>query len=182
MAARVTHPHIVTMYDTGEDDVPFIVMELLPGRTLADEIAEGPLQDRRLHQIATEVLSALEAAHARGVLHRDIKPGNVLIATDDHAKVADFGIAKTTDDASETTALFGTAAYLAPERLAGHQASPPPTPLPTNSPLHSRRSDPTSTPRSFAPWNCRCAKNLTNGSQPRPTWQPPSEASRHRSR
>lgn len=124
MAARVTHPHIVTMYDTGEDDVPFIVMELLPGRTLADEIAEGPLQDRRLHQIATEVLSALEAAHARGVLHRDIKPGNVLIATDDHAKVADFGIAKTTDDASETTALFGTAAYLAPERLAGHQASP----------------------------------------------------------
>jgi eukaryotic-like serine/threonine-protein kinase len=123
MAARVTDPHIVTIYDTGEDDVPFIVMERLPGRTLADEIAEGPLEVPRLHLIANEMLAALEAAHTRGVLHRDIKPRNVLITADDHAKVGDFGIAKSTDDASETTALFGTAAYLAPERLAGHQAS-----------------------------------------------------------
>ena len=124
MAARVTHPHVVTIYDTGEDDVPFIVMERLPGRTLADEIAHGPLESGRLHQIAIEVLSALQAAHARGVLHRDVKPGNVLITADDHAKVTDFGIAKTTDDASETAVLFGTAAYLAPERVAGHKASP----------------------------------------------------------
>ena len=74
MAARVTDPHIVTIYDTGDDGVPFIVMERLPGRTLADEIAEGPLEVPRLNLIANEVLTALEAAHTRGVLHRDIKP------------------------------------------------------------------------------------------------------------
>lgn len=125
MAARVTDPHIVTIYDTGEDDVPFIVMERLPGRTLANEIAEGPLDGPRLHVIASEMLSALEAAHSNGVLHRDIKPGNVLMTADNHAKVADFGIAKSTDDASGTTALFGTAAYVAPERLAGHEATRP---------------------------------------------------------
>jgi serine/threonine protein kinase len=124
IVARLSHPHIVTIYDTGEDEVPFIVTELLPGRTLADEIADGPLEGGRLRQVASEVLAALGAAHGRGVVHRDVKPGNVLIAADEHAKVADFGIAKATDDASETTGLFGTAAYLAPERLAGHTASP----------------------------------------------------------
>jgi serine/threonine-protein kinase len=124
MAARVTDPHIVTIYDTGEDDLPFIVMERLPGRTLADEIAEGPLEVSRLNVIANEMLAALEAAHTRGVLHRDIKPRNVLFTADDHAKVSDFGIAKSTDDVSETTAVLGTAAYLAPERLAGHPATP----------------------------------------------------------
>lgn len=124
LAAQVSHPHIVTIYDTGEDGVPFIVMERLPGRTLADEIAEGPLDGGRLRLIAHDVLSALQAAHASGVVHRDVKPGNVLITAEDHAKVADFGIAKSTDDASDTTALLGTAAYLAPERLAGGKASP----------------------------------------------------------
>jgi serine/threonine-protein kinase len=124
LAARVGHPHIVTIYDTGEDDgVPFIVMELLPGRNLADEIASGPLRADRLHQVAREVLSAMDAAHRHGVLHRDIKPSNVLIAANAQVKVTDFGIAKTTDDLSQTTALLGTAAYLAPERLAGHPAT-----------------------------------------------------------
>jgi serine/threonine-protein kinase len=99
-------------------------MERLSGRTLADEIAEGPLAAPRLNLIADEVLQALQAAHSHGVLHRDIKPRNVLITADDHAKVGDFGIAKSTDDPSETTALFGTVAYLAPERLAGSQATP----------------------------------------------------------
>jgi serine/threonine-protein kinase len=124
IAARVGDPHIVTIYDTGADGVPFIVMEQLSGRTLADEIAEGPLAAPRLNLIADEVLQALHAAHSHGVLHRDIKPRNVLITADDHAKVGDFGIAKSTDDPSETTALFGTVAYVAPERLAGGQATP----------------------------------------------------------
>jgi serine/threonine-protein kinase len=107
MAARVTDPHIVAIYDVGEDDVPFIVMELLPGRTLADELLEGPVDVRRLHLLAAEILSALSVAHAHGVLHRDIKPGNVLLTADDHVKVADFGIAKSADDTSDTTTMFG---------------------------------------------------------------------------
>ena len=73
-----------------------------------------------------EVLSALDAAHQLGVIHRDIKPGNILLGPDGHAKVADFGIAKLAEDSDQTTAglVFGTAAYLAPERLAGQPASP----------------------------------------------------------
>ncbi|MET0275484.1 MAG: serine/threonine-protein kinase [Acidimicrobiia bacterium] len=124
MAARISDPHVVAIYDTGEDDdAPYIVMERLPGRTLADEIREGPFTSARLHQVGTEILAALAAAHATGVVHRDVKPGNVLVAHDGHVKVADFGIAKTLDDVSETIALFGTPAYIAPERLVGHQAS-----------------------------------------------------------
>jgi serine/threonine-protein kinase len=125
MAARVSDPHIVAIYDVGgDDDVPFIVMERLGGRSLADEIAAGPLSGWRLSQIAQEVLTALAAAHRRGVVHRDVKPSNVLLTSDGHTKVADFGIAKATNDASDTTALLGTAAYVAPERLAGHPATP----------------------------------------------------------
>jgi serine/threonine-protein kinase len=124
-AAAVEHPHVVTIYDTGEDDVPFIVMERLPGETLADEIADGPLTPRRLELVARETLDALGAAHQRGILHRDVKPGNVLITADRHVKVGDFGIAKAIEARGDTTGLVvGTIAYTAPERLAGAPASP----------------------------------------------------------
>ena len=128
-AARLSHPNIVTVYDTGEDDgQPFLVMELLPGRTFADEIASGRVSVERAIAVTSAVLSALSAAHQEGILHRDVKPGNVLLTTDDVPKVADFGIAKTADAASTTATLTGellaTPAYLAPERLTGEAASP----------------------------------------------------------
>lgn len=125
-AARLAHPNVVTVYDSGEQDgVPFLVMERLPGRTLADELADGPLPVERVREIAREVLAALTAAHAARIIHRDIKPGNVLLTEDGHVKVSDFGIAKTVDDIdqTQTAELVATPGYLAPERLAGEPAS-----------------------------------------------------------
>ncbi len=128
-AARLSHPNVVAVYDTGETDgVPWIVMERLPGDTLADLIRTGPLVERQVVSIGLEVLSALQAAHAAGVLHRDVKPANILLGEEGTAKVADFGIAKaaTGPDGRVATADFvvGTPAYLPPERFVGAPASP----------------------------------------------------------
>jgi eukaryotic-like serine/threonine-protein kinase len=126
-AARLAHPNVVLVFDSGEDEgVPFLVMERLPGRTLADELAGGPLTVDRVRQVAAEILAALAAAHDAGIIHRDIKPGNVLLTEDGHVKVSDFGIAKTVDDVdqTQTAELVATPGYLAPERLAGEPASP----------------------------------------------------------
>ena len=126
-AARLSHPNAVSVYDTGEHEgVPYIVMERLPGPTVADLIAGGPLDVDTARRIGIEVLAALGAAHAAGLVHRDIKPANVLLAADGTAKVADFGIAKSAEAQTHTAAgmLLGTAAYLPPERLAGHPATP----------------------------------------------------------
>lgn len=126
-AARISHPNVVAVFDIGEHrGVPYIVMERLPGGTLAQELADGTLTQARACAVVLEVLSALEAAHRLGVLHRDIKPSNILRGPDGHAKVADFGIAKIAEDPDPGTTgvLFGTAAYLAPERLAGEPATP----------------------------------------------------------
>ncbi len=126
-AARISHPNVVAIYDTGEhDNVPFIVMERLPGISLADEVAGGRLGETRACSLVLEVLSALDAAHHLGVIHRDIKPGNILLDPLTHAKVADFGIAKIAEEGDQTTTgmMFGTASYLAPERLAGDPATP----------------------------------------------------------
>jgi len=125
-AAGLNHPNVVAVYDSGEHEgTPFLVMELLPGRTLADELTEGPLDPERARAVGAEVLAALAASHRAGVLHRDIKPGNVLLAADGTAKVADFGIAKSTEalDLTSTGTIVGTAAYLAPERLLGQPAT-----------------------------------------------------------
>jgi serine/threonine-protein kinase len=131
-AARLSHPNVVTVYDTGEDDgVPFIVMECLPGRTLGGAMATGPADQEWLRHITADVLGALGAAHAAGVVHRDVKPGNILLTDDGRAKVADFGIAKSLEPVPgrmvDTTAahlMLGTPAYLAPERIEGEPASP----------------------------------------------------------
>ena len=118
----MTHPHAVAVYDTGEDaecDI-FIVMERLTGRTLAHELADGPLDEARLRQVADAVLGALGAAHAEGIVHRDVKPGNILLADDGTLKIGDFGIATFLDAGDTVTRVpLGTPAYTAPERLRG---------------------------------------------------------------
>lgn len=125
-AARLNHPNIVSVYDSGDHEgTPYIVMERLPGRTLADEIALGPMPPQRVRAMLNDVLGALVTAHAAGVVHRDIKPGNVLIAANTNAmKVADFGIAKTAGVAHTATGqIVGTMAYMSPERVSGAPAS-----------------------------------------------------------
>lgn len=126
-AARLSHPAIVTVFDSGEwEQVPYLVMECLPGRTLADELGEAPVAAERVRAIATDIAGALETAHSVGVVHRDVKPGNILITEDGRAKLADFGIAKSTEalDHTMTGMIVGTPAYLAPERLGGEPATP----------------------------------------------------------
>jgi serine/threonine protein kinase len=127
-AAALVHPNVVTVFDAGEEDgAPFIVMELLPGRTLADELAAGPLSSVQVRDLAVAVLRALAAAHNAGIVHRDVKPGNVLRAVDGTWKVADFGIAKIAEAAGDLTVsgvVIGTPAYMAPERLEGKPATP----------------------------------------------------------
>jgi serine/threonine-protein kinase len=124
-AASLNHPNIVAVHDYGEHDgAPYIVMERLPGNTLADAIAQGPMPQRLLRGVLADVLAALTAAHDVGILHRDVKPGNILFTASSHVKVADFGIAKTAG--SEPTAsgqIMGTMGYVSPDRLEGKPAT-----------------------------------------------------------
>jgi serine/threonine protein kinase len=127
-SARLTHPHVIAVFDAGEDDRrPFIAMELLDGRTLADRIADGPMSQAEVRSLARQVLAALGAAHGAGIVHRDVKPQNVLQASEGTWKVGDFGIAKQTGSdlgTTKTGELFGTPSYIAPERLEGAPATP----------------------------------------------------------
>jgi serine/threonine-protein kinase len=124
-AAALNHPHVVSVHDSGEHaGTPYIVMERLSGRTLADVIAQGPLPEPQVRSILDDVLSALAAAHAAGILHRDIKPANILFSALGDAKVADFGIAKSAGTANTLTGqIVGTMAYLSADRIAGRPAS-----------------------------------------------------------
>ncbi|MFL6165276.1 MAG: serine/threonine-protein kinase [Ornithinibacter sp.] len=123
--AGLSHPNVVTVHDSGvEGDTAYIVMELLPGPSLADELAEGPVPVDEVVEVARQVASALDAAHARGLVHRDIKPGNIAYAADGRARVLDFGITQLTEstDSQALTAthtVMGTAEYLAPEQALG---------------------------------------------------------------
>ncbi|MCW2878588.1 MAG: protein kinase [Sphaerisporangium sp.] len=125
--AMVAHPSVITIFDVvTEDDRPWIVMELLHARSLEDLIKEhGPLPPRRVAEIGRQVLGALRAVHAKGILHRDVKPSNVLV-TEDRAVLTDFGLAALEGDASITQAgiVLGSAGYIAPERVLGDKASP----------------------------------------------------------
>jgi len=125
-AAGLSNPHIVAVHDTGEHNgTPFIVMERLPGASLADYIMRGPLPQPLVRSVLDGVLAALAAAHDRGILHRDIKPGNILFTSDGETKVSDFGIAKTADAGDTMTGqVVGTMACLSPERLMGNPATP----------------------------------------------------------
>ena len=126
-AANLSHPNIVGIYDWGQEgSTYFIVMELIEGRSLRDVLREdGPLLPRRAIEISAEVAAALSVAHRSGLVHRDIKPGNMLLTADGTVKVTDFGIARAWDDSSELTktgAVIGTATYFSPEQAQGTPA------------------------------------------------------------
>ncbi len=125
-AAGLQHPNIVSVYDRGAyEDTSYIAMEYLPGRTLKQLIRdEAPLAPVRAIDITTQILQAARFAHRHGVIHRDLKPHNVIVDDADHAKVTDFGIARAgASDMTETGSIMGTAQYLSPEQAQGHAVS-----------------------------------------------------------
>ena len=128
-AAGLNSPFIVPIFDRGETDdgAYYITMEYLPGGTLKERItATGALRPQVAAELALQVAKALKTAHVRGVVHRDIKPRNILLADPDHAKVADFGIARAVEATtiSHTGDILGSAKYMSPEQAAGEQVGP----------------------------------------------------------
>ena len=128
-AASLSHPNIVSVFDRGEtpEGTCYIAMEYVSGGTLKERLDErGPMEPQRALAVAGQVAEALWAAHERGVIHRDIKPQNILVTDMGHLKVTDFGIARAASAAtiSATNAVFGTAGYLSPEQALGEPATP----------------------------------------------------------
>lgn len=125
--AVVSHPNVVTLYDVARDGgEPFVVMELVPSQSLATILREhGALDEPQLATIAESVASALQAAHRSGVIHRDVKPGNVLLGEYDRVKLSDFGVSRNLAEASLTRSgiMLGTPAFIAPEVAAGELVS-----------------------------------------------------------
>ncbi len=121
-AGGIQHPAIITIYDVGrEGDTAFIAMELLDGRELRDLIRGGALAPSEGLEIAARVAEALAFAHERGIVHRDVKPGNIMVLADGRVKIMDFGIARLTDPAVKTATgmLLGSPRYMAPEQVSG---------------------------------------------------------------
>ncbi|MBV9359698.1 MAG: serine/threonine protein kinase, partial [Chloroflexi bacterium] len=130
-AARLVHPNIVQVFDFGFDEHQgqhFIVMERVQGHSCAELLRDhGRLDVDQAVDIVTQACRGLDYAHRGGVVHRDVKPGNLLVSDSDVVKLADFGIARATDQSSITQvgSVLGTAAYLAPEQARGEPAGPP---------------------------------------------------------
>lgn len=127
--AKLNHPGLVPVYDAGTDDEgrPWVVMELVEGETLSDIVRRGPLPSERTASIGQSVAEALAYVHDKGLVHRDVKPGNVLVGVDGRSRLTDFGIARLIDAARVTSTgmMVGTASYLAPEQVAGEPVGPP---------------------------------------------------------
>jgi eukaryotic-like serine/threonine-protein kinase len=133
--ASLNHPHICTLFDTGhQDDIEFLVMEYIEGETLAQRLQKGPLPLQQVLQYAIEIADALDKAHRKGITHRDLKPGNIML-TKSGTKLLDFGLAKLAQDAAPVTTesqmptmkdaitaqgtILGTLQYMAPEQVEG---------------------------------------------------------------
>jgi eukaryotic-like serine/threonine-protein kinase len=130
-AAAIAHPNVVTVYDTGaQDGVPFVVSELITGETLRSLVDRGPIARRAAIDLGLQLARGLAAAHAQGVVHRDLKPGNLIVTDDGTLKILDFGLAKLSGqgesardtEATEPGTLLGTAGYLSPEQARGEAA------------------------------------------------------------
>lgn len=127
--SRLSHPSIATVYDFDtQEGVDFLVLEYLPGQPLSRSLAAGPLPEAEVVRLGSQVAEALVAAHAAGVIHRDLKPGNLMVLPDGHVKILDFGLAKLRAPASEaagasttTGVVAGTLPYMAPEQLRGER-------------------------------------------------------------
>jgi eukaryotic-like serine/threonine-protein kinase len=126
--AALAHPNVTQLYDYGEDQGrPYMVLEYVPDGTLEDRLQGGPLPDEQAWAIASDIAAGLAHAHARGVVHRDLKPLNVLFDEEGRAKIADFGIARMSageGTLTEAGTVLGTAAYISPEQAHGRQATP----------------------------------------------------------
>ena len=123
-AAGLNEPHVIPIHDFGEiDGRLYVTMRLIEGRDLGSILAEGPLEPARAIRIIEQIGSALDAAHRIGLVHRDVKPSNILITEDDFAYLIDFGIARAAGETglTSTGATVGTWAYMAPERFRGHR-------------------------------------------------------------
>src|ERR1044072_4981465 len=130
--SRLNHPGIATVHEFDrENEADYLVMEFVPGQTLAQRVATGPLAETEAAALGAQIADALAAAHAQGVVHRDLKPGNVVVTPEGQAKVLDFGLAKLTAAEQDATgsrpaplAILGTLAYMAPEQISGARVGP----------------------------------------------------------
>jgi len=128
LAARLCHPNIVQVFDAGEEGRPFLVMEYVAGETVADRLTRGSrFSDDEILTLAADLSAGLAHAHAMGIVHRDVKPHNVLLGPDGVAKLTDFGIARALEDhgLTEIGTVLGTAQFMAPEQAAGSPVGPP---------------------------------------------------------
>ena len=127
-AAALAHENVMRVFDYGEDEAgPFMALEWLPGGTLEDRLAHGPLPLDETHRVAAGMAAGLAHIHSRGLVHRDLKPANVLFDEEGRAKLGDFGLARSTAGAgtlTEAGTVLGTAAYISPEQAAGEPAVP----------------------------------------------------------
>lgn len=126
--ASLNHPGLITLLDAGIlEDRPYLVMELVSGPTLSGQIAQGPMETDRVREIGRQLAAGLGYAHGQGVVHRDVKPSNVLLCDEDRVLLADFGIARLVGSAqhhTRTGGTIGSPAYLSPEQVAGEQVGP----------------------------------------------------------
>lgn len=124
-AAKLSHPNIIPIYEIGEfDGRSFFCMKLIQGQSLAERLSRGPMPANRAASVMSDISSAIEYAHQQGILHRDLKPSNIMLDDEGVAYVADFGLAKVTDNhasLTKTGALLGTPSYMAPEQAAGER-------------------------------------------------------------
>ncbi|WP_219462272.1 serine/threonine-protein kinase, partial [Nonomuraea rhizosphaerae] len=127
--ARLNHPHVVTIYhivDSGDSGYPWLVMELVSGGSLQERLEHGPMTPQDAARLGREILSALSAAHAVGIQHRDVKPANVLLRPDGRSVLTDFGIAAVRESTSLTAtgSFIGSPEYISPERINGVEGDP----------------------------------------------------------